>query len=150
YLGYGRKFIFLDMNPYFGGLGDWSSDPIIKQVPHDWYQMPSMYGPAGLLLFSLPHLVFESFLPLAYALKALWCLVWLGLWRISHDYLKAVKHPHPFLWTVALLLNPLSVWMFLIDGHIEILIVLWLMVSLLGWERRNWETSGMALALACG
>lgn len=149
YLGYGRKFAGLHLNPYDGGLGAFRSDPVISQVPIGWLRMPSLYGPVAILIYAIPHLFLDGLIPLFFGLKAIWSIAFLGLVWVTWQLLRELRHPHPVFATFGLYFNPIILWMLLVDGHVELLLLLWLTGFLWAYARRLWFAAGLLLGAAC-
>lgn len=150
YIAYGRKLAILQLNPYATPIGDQAADPIVKQLSNVWFQMPCAYGPLALLVFAIVNLLSAAnMISLILMCKGIWLICYGALiWQTA----KVFSHGGMRFWrsaTFALIGNPLMIWQMLIDGHVEVLVLIGLMMSWSFLQNRRWMLAGAFFAGAC-
>lgn len=149
YIAYGRKLAILHLTPYTP-LYNVAADPIISLFPKTWFFTPALYGPAAILIFSLLNLVSPpELLMLVVTFKLAWFLLFLVFAWLTAQLLKSCT-AYPYLRWFILCANPM-IWMFCLrNGHLEVMVLTLLVLSLWLMQKRQWLVGGFALGALCG
>lgn len=147
YIAYGRK-MMLGLDPYTP-LFDALQDPVVRLVPEAWYQNPSLYGPVAVIIFTVLNSIstpdMESLL-LTFKLGWFGCFVVLAL--ISHSIFTK-NGSYPGTKWILFFANPMTWLLCLRDGHVEILILMFIALSLWSMQRQLWGCAGAAIGMFC-
>lgn len=148
YVAYGRQFAVLGLNPYEQNLYASVSDPIIGQVDKTWFQNVAFYGPVALALYAIPNLILgqSSLMELVVFLKFLWLFFYLGVGWLALKYWAAL--PDRLARTVTVLASPVLLWYGLVDGHVDLLILFFLLLTASLMKAGKAVPSALSLAAA--
>jgi hypothetical protein len=148
YVAYGYKLTVLGLSPYTP-LSDGLPDPIIAATSQTWINVPSVYGPTAVLLFSFLNLLTAPHLgTLLLLFKAAWFLIFLLFAFLAHK-LTSTARTLPYSRWFGLCANPVLWSLCLRDAHIELLMLTLTAACLLAVQRRAWIISGLLLGMLC-
>jgi hypothetical protein len=147
YISYGRELAVLGITPYVPLTGV-RSDAIVSQIPDYWLDVPCVYGPTAVLFFSALNLVIPATLTaLMAAFKLTWLYAFGALAYLSYGLFKQLSLP--FTRWAALFGNPV-IWFFCLrDAHLELIMMLFFVITVRLAQRQSWWKMSLALAMLC-
>ncbi len=149
YIVYGRQIVVHHQSPYISTPADSLPDPFADQLSRTWFDVTSAYGPVALALFSLvAWMPWPTLWSAMVGMKALMTASTLGLAPILFSRLRG--EPARMAKTLAIVANPLVVWLYVVDAHLDILSLLLLLLAVESARRERPGWSAVATALACG
>ncbi|MCA9790884.1 MAG: DUF2029 domain-containing protein [Candidatus Eremiobacteraeota bacterium] len=148
YVAYGRQLAVLGLNPYQVNLYASETDPIISQVSHMWFGTTALFGPVALALYAVPNLLVPNpqLLQLATVLKFLWLPFYFSLGALVLAHWS--DDENRLTMALAVVANPILLWLGLVDGHVDILITLFMALTayLMSKDRPEWSAVALSLA----
>lgn len=149
YVCYGRQIAVHHLSPYKVNLYASMSDPLIAQVEGMWFEHIAFYGPVALLLYSIPSFVLSE--PTIYALtsaiKFIWVPFYFAFGWVCFQYWDGESSDR-FSKAMMLVANPIFIWHGLVDGHVDVLIALFLVLTALSMRKNRPASSAVALAVS--
>lgn len=123
YVGFGRQLAVLGVSPYQVPLEDLLHDPVIALLPKFWYHLTAHYGPITLGLMALATFLapVQSIFGLIRLMKFFWLLPLLWLAVALHR--RYAGEPRGKLVVLALLANPMLIFLILVEGHFDTLML---------------------------
>ncbi len=147
YVAYGRE-VLLGLDPY-QPLFNAMYDPVIQQVPPVWYQNPALYGPVAVAIFSLLNVFSTPEMgSLLLTFKLGWFVFFVVFATTCHILFRK-SGPYPATKWMLICANPVTWMLCLRDGHVEILMLTFMALSLLALQRKSWGLAGAALGAFC-
>ena len=132
YIAFGREIAVHGQSPYLVFLNYFKSDPLIANTRYYWTFYPPIYGPFALVVFALPSLLGADTLASQIAGQkvislACYFLSVILLWRL----LRKSEHALPVSALTAVMLNPMMVFLLLVEAHLEVMVLPMLCMLLL-------------------
>ena len=149
YVAEGRQMILYGQSPYLQPVDATMPDPFISQMSRWWLDQSSPYGPVALASFALvTSLSISTLLGNIAGMKVLMTLflaaTGLVAWKAYEgDRLRMTK-------TLALVGNPIVIWMVIVDAHLDIMLTFFLILAVEAARRDRPVWSGLWLACSCG
>lgn len=148
YVAEGRQIVVYGQSPYLLPLDATLPDPFLFQMARGWLDNTSPYGPLTLGSFALVCLLpLQSLLAYITAMKVLMTLFLAGiaavLWKtLESDRLRLTK-------TAGVVANPVVIWYAIIDCHLDIMLVFFLLLGLEATRRERPCWAALGLVGAC-
>ena len=150
-VGHGRQ-VMLGVNPYSWTL---LQTPVVDNVilnvhmlSRNWVQMPCMYGPLYLVIMLLvnvfspsPDLIVLGRMVKLSILPAYFLWGWV-LWRVWE------KHPYRSLLLLTVVANPVAIFLFCVEGHVDIFMIAALALTAYFLDRNSGVAAGLAFCAA--
>ncbi len=149
YIAYGRQ-VLIGVSPYHSDLWSSEADLIISQLNKFWFGMVCVYGPVALFFSILTQLIVSS--PALFALVAGLKCIWLVFFVVLANLAARIwKHqPLRTTLTLAAISGPIMIWTLLVDGHLELLMLVFLLAMALAADRGFPFYAALGLTLAVG
>jgi hypothetical protein len=144
----GRMFAVYGMNPYTHAPCEVSGDMFYDLI--FWKKTPECYGPLWVLLGSVHTLFFKGAVLLTGFMHKAWLfLFYAGACYYFMAIAKELKIREPGFWLAAFMANPLVIIMTVVDGHNEIVMVFFMLISVYMAlkDRFFWAVIMLALAV---
>lgn len=150
YAAYGRQIYEYGLNPYQLNLRASVGDPVIGSVPPMWLHHGSLYGPLALSLFTLANLLAPkaTLLSIVKAVKFLWLPFYGALGFLLNRYWQG--RPNRSVLLLSVLANPVMIWFCLVDGHVDLVLVFFLIGTVLALRHGRPVLGALALACSAG
>lgn len=138
YLFGARNFFYFHANPYVTNLNGIIENNWIREAGRAWWlNYPYVYGPIFLFISALPVLFnFGSFILAVYFYKAIVFIAYFLTIFIFAKIIKILGKDNYLVWLYAL--NPALLVHGLVDGHNEVFVILFLLMSLWLLLKNNW------------
>ena len=150
YISYGRILGFFGLSPYETTLEKYLADPVISEFPMDWADLTAPYGPiaifsfAGLNILSKPEPI-----ALLTTFKIFLFIIYIGSFTLAYWLTSKVNVKLPTASLFAYFGNPCVIYMLLIDGHIDGLIIFFLLLCFISLYCNRHIMSWLALGGLC-
>lgn len=149
YVAEGRQIVVYGQSPYLQPLDATLPDPFIFQMARWWLDQSSPYGPiavagfAAVASLSIPTLL-GNILGMKVLMSLFLAATGLIVWKThGEDRLRLLK-------TLAIVGNPIVIWMVIVDAHLDIMLVFFLAGAIEAARRDRPGLSGLLLTGSCG
>ncbi len=150
YVSYGRQIYAYGVSPYQVNLFAFVNDPIISQVDQFWFGTTTFFGPFSLGLFTLANVIVgrdvQSIIPLITVVKFLIVPFYAAFAVAAHSVWREKRLRATLL--LAVLANPVLIWYTLVDGHMDLVICLFLILTAKNIERSSPVWAAFTLSIA--
>ncbi len=150
YLAYGWILVEHQVNPYILAPRLFFNDPIVSSLVQFWWDVPCNYGPIALLTFAMPSFFgAKSVVVMSVFLKCIWLVCYMMFVAVFYMVLIKLRKPYPMSMVSLLFLNPFTLWFWLIDGHMDLLPLMFLFAAMICLATRKWILAGVFSAIVC-
>ena len=149
YIINGRQIVHHGHSPYLYTPADSLPDPFLEQIGTVWFHVTAPYGVVALALFSAATLI--PWPTLWSAMVGMKAMMGIGVVALV-PVLSRMLRDDPLRYTkIAMMVSsPLVIWLYVVDGHNDILGLLTLLWAVQLAKERRPAWSALVLALACG
>lgn len=133
----GREVTVFGVSPYLVPMAAFERDGVIGNMSRTWYQLTSTFGPLAVGIFAISSLLAPAagLHGLGRVLKTFWVLAYSAVFRLFWQRWDTV--PLRTAMMLCIFANPVFLTLVFLEGHVDIVFMLFLLLTGLALERRD-------------